>query len=344
MTRMASFLLLSLSAPSLVFAAPRFPAPTSDTALSVFLEPAPDRCTWLRVDPAQGRRELVTELPLGCAGVSASWSPDGKRAIVEFPGEWESGIGRTRHAWIADLEKLPAVVEPLPLPQAGVLDAIGFDLDGAPLALFLDSPSDATLRESHRLVYEGKSYDVPDTFGMPALAHAFRHERGKWTRIETAGTTSEACDTLGTRVLDASDRLAATTSRLLDPTFGHELSVDPIDADLFDRLESYERIDAESTYAWVRLATARSAVIAVEGGYSYSFLTTPVLLVDDDGVRELQGMAENAVLSAASRGRYLLLSEAVSGARPLLYDLDGGRLLFSSQDAHAVTFWPAPER
>lgn len=343
MTRSTLLLLASLTLPAspIASAASRVPAAPSDTALSVFLEPVPGHCTWLRIDPVQARRERIAEFPLGCTGVSAAWSPDRTRAIVEFPGEWEPEKGRLRHAWIVELASLPATMRPLSLPRAGMLDAIGFDEDGAPLAIFLDSPADPALRDDRTLTYEGQRFEVPRALpGMPALAHAFRWERDRWTRVETVATTSEACDTPGTRLLAASDRIATTTARLLDPALGHELSTEPIGADLFERLESYERMDAESTYAWVRLETSRSAVLAIEGSYSYPFLTTPVLLVDDDGVRELGGMSENAVLAAASRGRYLLLSEAVSGARPLLYDLDGGRLLFSTDDAHAATFWP----
>lgn len=320
--------------------APR--TPSSETALSLFREPGPDRCTWLRVDPVQGRRELVAEFPLGCDGVSAAWSPDGTQGLVEFPGEWEPGTGVLRHAWLADLTTRPASLRSLPLPKGGMLDALAFDTEGFPVALFLDSPADpGALRDARSLSFEGRSYPVPESApGMPALAHAFRYQDGAWSRIETVATTAEACGAIGALRLDAADRIARTTARLLDPAWGHDLSREPIDADLFDRLASYERIDAESTYAWVRLETERSAVLAVEGGFEYAFLTTPVLLVDDDGVHELGGMAENAILAAESRGRYLLLSEAVSGARPLLYDLQGGRLLFSAGDATAVTFWP----
>lgn len=314
---------------------------SSETALSVFREPAPDRCTWLRVDPLQGRRERIAEFPLPCDGLSASWSPDAHRAIVEFPGEWAPGTGRVRHAWMVDLTTQPATVAELPLPRAGMLDVLAFDLDGFPVALFLDSPTDPRFLDARFLTFEGKSYEVPEAApGVPALAHAFRFERGEWTRIETVATTGEACGAIGALRLDAADRIARTTARLLDPAFGHQLSREPIDPMLFEQLEAHERVDAESTYAWVRIETERSAVVAVEGGFEYAFLTTPVLLVDDDGAHELDGMAENAVLAAESRGRYLLLSEAVSGARPLLYDLEGGRLLFSASDAVAVTFWP----
>lgn len=335
--------LAAAAAASLLPVSPSRPARvvSSETALSVFREPAPDRCTWLRVDPVQGRRELITEFPLGCEGLSASWSPDGARAIVEFPGEWEPGTGRTRHAWIVDLTVRPAAIEGLPLPTAGMLDVLAFDTDGAPLALFIDSPADPAKMDARVITFEGTRYDIQAVDpGVPALAHAFRHERGAWTRIETVATSSEACGSLGVRRLRGASRIARSTTRFLDPAEGHELSTDPIDSELFERLESHERIDAESVYAWVRLATERSAVLAVEGGFEYSFLTTPVLLVDDDGVHELDGMAENAILAASSRGRYLLLSEAVSGARPLLYDLEGARLLFSASDAVAVTFWP----
>lgn len=318
----------------------RAPA-SSQTALSVFRESAPDRCTWLRVDPVQGRRERIAEFPLACEGLSASWNPDATRAIVEFPGEWEPGAGRTRHAWLVDVTTRPATLAELPLPQAGMLDVLAFDTAGFPIALYLDFPTDPILRGARSLTFEGVAHEVATWApGSAALAHAFRFERGTWTRIETVATTSEACGALGVRQLDSSDRLARTSARLLDPTYGHEVSRDPIDPALFDALEAFERIDAESTYGWARLATDHAIVLAAEGSHEYAYLTTPVLFVDDDGVTELSGMAENAILAAESRGRYLLLSEAVSGARPLLYDLDGGRLLFSDSGAVAVTFWP----
>ena len=155
---MTAGLLLLAAASSLLpisAVAPRTPLrnTSSETALSVFREPAADRCTWLRIDPVQGRRELVAEFPLGCDGVSAAWSPDGTQGLVEFPGEWEPGVGVLRHAWLADLTTRPATLRPLPLPQAGMLDALAFDTDGFPLALFLDSPSDPTLFYARALTF-----------------------------------------------------------------------------------------------------------------------------------------------------------------------------------------------
>ena len=99
----------------------RAPA-SSQTALSVFRESAPDRCTWLRVDPVQGRRERISEFPLACEGLSASWNPDATRAewvlwlgaVYEYAREffWFSISNATsrrpfrhryRHAWYAVL-------------------------------------------------------------------------------------------------------------------------------------------------------------------------------------------------------------------------------------------------
>ena len=313
---------------------------STETSLSVFLQPAPERCVWMRVDPVQGRRELVAELPHACTGVSVAWRPDRREAVVEFPGRWEADAGRRRHVYTVSLDALPGRVTPLPLPDAGQLDLIAYDTDGRLVALFLEGWDHTSARIATTLTFEGREYEVPETPGLPLLAHAFAYERGVWRRIETVATTGEACGAPGTMRLAASHPLAPNTPRLLDPSFGHELSAEPIDGMLFERLERHERIDAESVYAWVRLATERGMVVAVEGSYEYAYLTTPVILVDDDGVYELEGMAENAILAADARGRYLLLSEAVSGARPLLYDLDGGRLLFADRQAVAATFWP----
>ena len=313
----------------------------SETTVSLFEAPRPGHCTWLRLDPVQGRRDVIAEFELPCTGAGVAWSPDGTQAIVDFPGGWTDREGHRRHAWIVDLPaRGTPSMEPLTIPNAGLLDLLAFDADGAPIALFLES-TDRTPAVADELVFEGRAYAVPDSPGIPLLAHAYRRESGHWRRIETVATTAEACDAPGTAWLDAAsaDRQGPTTLRLLDPAAGHHASIEPISADLFDQLGSYERIDAEAVYAWMRLNTDRNMVLGVEASAGYAWLTTPILLVDDDGVQELDGVAENAILAAASRGRWLLLSEAVSGARPILYDLDG-RILWRSTDAVSATFWP----
>lgn len=314
-------------------------------ALSLFESFDPGRCTWLRVDPVRGTRELLAEFPLDCTGVAVAWSPDASEAIVDFPGGWEDGAGHRHYAFLVDLADRRGVAasKPLEMPAgAGILDQLAFDTEGYPIAIYLDLAGRTPEERRESLAFEGRAYAVPDSPGIPLLAHAFRLERGAWRRIETVATTSEACDAPGTSRLEAAsgERQGPTTFRMLDPAWGHEVSSEPIPAELFDELERHERNDAEAAYGWVRLAAqGRSAVLAVEASFDYAWLTTPVLLVGDDGIRELDGVPENAILASASRGRWLLLSEAVSGARPVLYDLEG-RVVFSAPRAVTATFWP----
>lgn len=313
--------------------------------LSLFESSRPGTCTWLRVDPVRGLRTVVAEFAHDCAGVAVAWSPDASEAIVDFAGDWDVRDGHRHFAFRVDLTGRGAGTPlPLALPAGtGILDQLAFDTDGSPVAIFLEPLDPAGDSRREALSFEGRAYVVPDSPGMPFLAHAFRLERGAWRRIETAGTTSEACDAPGVAVLEAAspDRQAPATFRLLDPAQGHILSTDPIPAELFDVLGRHERNDAEAVYAWVRLASnGRAAVLAVEALYDYAYLTTPVILAGDDGVRELDALPENAILAAASRGRWLLFSEAVSGARPVLYDLDGATVAFTAPGAVTATFWP----
>ncbi|MET0404711.1 MAG: hypothetical protein ABW123_20010, partial [Cystobacter sp.] len=62
--------------------------------------------------------------------------------------------------------------------------------------------------------------------------------------------------------------------------------------------------------------------------------------VDKQRVLPLPGfpLRPNDLASLQTRGAFLLLSLADSGAHPFLYR--GGRAVWSSETARAVTFWP----
>ena len=327
----------------LVAATPASPAairasapPVSDATLSLF-EGVSGFCRWVRLDPIAARREVIAEFAEDCSGVSASWSPDGTEAIVDFPGEWTAERGRERRVFRIDLAT--NAVTPLALPDAGDVDTVAFGADGVPVAITLQTPAvpRSGLVSRAPLEHEGVRYPVPEhSPGLPSLAIAWRLERGAWREAEVAATTVEACDALGTVALETARLLATTSTAMLDPQ--RLENVRPIEPALAARMPAHDR--GGDPYTWVQIDTERGTIVALESSFDGAYLMTPVLVVDGGEVRPLEGVPESAVIAANARGRYLLVSDAVSGTRPVLVDLELGKSLWSDLRAVSVTLWP----
>jgi hypothetical protein len=323
---MLQFLLTSLL---LVTAAPVHAAGENPT-LSL-LEPTGDGCEWVQVTPLSSVRRVIARLAVDCQGGGTALSRDGKRGAVRF---WRGGVSAPTVGRPTFPERFPSAAfrdrlflvdlatggaEELPLPPSGELIEFGFDAGGRLLGLVLQKAS-----PTQGVELQGQ--------GRPWVAHAFAYQDGTWTLLDSKASN----DFSGTGVLALRKELGERTNRSLDPRFVPEEIGDDV---LLDQLYQLSPEQPEGEWSLLR-----------RGGYALAVWGTPFgdeLLATGLLRRVEKGRAvplpghpyrENDLVSLQSRGPFLLVSLADSGGHPRMYR--GRKLVWSSESARAVTFWP----
>jgi hypothetical protein len=324
-------------------APPPVPAVTEST-LSL-LEPASDGCEWAQVDALTSARRVIVKLAVDCQGASTALSRDGKQGVARF---WRGGVSQPVVGKPTFPEKFPSPAfrdrlflvdmatggaEELPLPGSGELIEFGFDTQGRLLGLTVQKPTPEQERMGAAEV-DGNTirFRLDGTRRRPLLAHAFVWRDGAWTRLDVKASDEAS----GTGLLPIRKELGERSSRVLDPRFApRELEDDT----LLDQLYALtpEQPDGE----WAAM---------VRGGYTLAVWGTPfgeellatglLRRVDKGKAFALPGhtFRENDLISIQARGQLLLISLADSGGHPRMYR--GKKLVWSSENARAVTFWP----
>lgn len=326
----------------LVFPAPGHAA-VPDATVSL-LEPAAEACEWVRYEPLSATRQVLARLAVDCQGGATAVSRDGQRGAARF---WRGGVsapvvGRPtfpeRFPLPAFRDRLFLVdfatgsAEELVLPPLGELVEFGFDAKGRLLGLSLQKVTPAQVRAGVAVV-EGSELRL-DVWGSERLllAHAFVYEGGKWTRLDSKAST----DVSGTRVLALRKELGARSNEALDPR------IEPGDVEddvLLDQLYalSPEQPDGE----WTQLKRGGSTLVVWGTQFGEVMLATGLLRRVEKGrpvALPQHTYRENDLVSLQARGPFLLVSLADSGGHPRLYR--GRKLVWSSETARAVTFWP----
>lgn len=320
------------------------PAPrVTETTLSL-LEPAGEGCEWAQLDALSATRRVIAKLAVDCQGAATALSRDGKRGVARF---WRGGVSAPVVGRPTFPEKFPSPAfrdrlflvdmvtggaEEIPLPPSGELIEFGFDAGGRLLGLSIQKPTPDQERAGAvevdgtmiRLDLGGK--------GRPLLAHAFAWQGGTWTRLDVKATNERS----GTGVLELRKGLGERSSRTLDPRFTPEEIED--DA-LLDQL--YELTPEQPDGEWARFERGGHTLAIWGTPFGDELLATGLLRRVEKGkavaLPNLPYRA-NDLVSIQSRGPFLLVSLADSGGHARMYR--GRKLVWSSEGARAVTFWP----
>jgi hypothetical protein len=321
--------------------APDFPA--TDATVSL-LEPAGGKCAWVKQEPLSSKRRVLATLAASCQGGSTALSRDGKRGAVRFwrgavsmpivgrptfPEPFPSQAFRDR-LFLVDL--VTGTVEELPLPPEGELIEYGFDPGGRLLGLCLEGAAPA--QEGAKTVEldgAGRQLELGRR-ASPLKAHAFAFLGGKWLRMES----KDSSDGLGTAALGLRKDLGERSIRALDPRFeGKELEDDAV----LDSL--YELSPEKPEGQWMELRSGAYALAIWGTPFGGDTLATGLIRRLDRGkalALPSYPYRPNDMISLRTRGPFLLVSLADSGAHPRLYR--GQKLVWSSESARAVTLWP----
>ena len=171
-----------------------------------------------------------------------------------------------------------------------------------------------------------------DLRSRPLLTHAFVWRNGAWARLEVKVTTEQ----VGTGELVLRKELGERSNRLLDPRFTPE----EIDSDaVMDQVSPLtpEQPDGE----WATLRRGSHVLVVWGTPFGRELLATGLVRrVEKHKTFALPSLPyqANDLLGLQARGPLLLVSLADSGGHPRLYR--GRKLVWSSESARAVTFWP----
>jgi|GEM_PF-3504266 len=317
--------------------------------LSVF-EPHAGGCAWTRIEPVRNIEDALATFHSDCDGVRAAWAPSLDKAIVWFGTDQDNVT-----VYLTNLdEKTPSE---LPLP--GDSDVVSFALASRNLPLAFTMTMEPVVGHDETGTFieaAGARYPVlAEGDGIDVLAHAFSLHSGKWTLLETAASRCCADAAPGITLLNSykqnvESAQAATlqSGEILSATPEHTPMMDPpivgkLNSDLSNEFD-------RSTGFWGRIGGAGELEVFVwfipagedETGVDYATGHARFYSKQTGEVSPLP----QAVLSAKDQAtyqihdRYLLVTEAGSGMQPRLYDMEKGTMIWSSDLAQGVTFWP----
>ena len=317
--------------------------PTTDATVSL-LEPVGEQCEWARLDPLSSKRRVLARLDAGCQGGSTALSRDGKKGVVRFwrgavsmpivgrptfPEPFPSNKFRDR---LFLVELSTGAVEELPLPPEGELIEFGFDPGGRLLGLSLES-GPASPQRPQSVEIGGPGRQSNSGRARAALtAHAFAFLGGRWLRMESKPSS----EGLGTAALEHRKELGERSIRALDPRF-EALEIE--DDTVLDPL--YELSPEQPEGEWVEFKSGAYRLAIWGSPFGNDVLATGLIRYLEPGkvsAFPAYPFRPNDMMSLRTRGPFLLVTLADSGANPRMYR--GRKLVWSSDTARAVTLWP----
>lgn len=337
-------------------AAPSAAPALGPAAMGMLLDEA-EGLRFIRVDPdraADQREETLAKLAGVHGKVQVSWAPSGTEAIV-WRGRSFEDPPVPAAAWQVNWGASPAATPaPFTLPTGGDLEEVGYDPQGRPVALLLQSTENYKEpkkdAKGQYLEFEGKRYDVPEgQEGLQVLAHAFTYEAGGWKRTETVQTTTGWDYGAGTKALAAAKTLGARTSAILDslPEWG-----DVKDPKRMAALNAIAKPKDDAGEGWASLP-GDPPLFGWTTSIEFTYLTNRLVMDVDGKPQALSGLdapepteGDNGFgkglrsVTAFRHGPLLLVTDRYVGTHPRLLDLASRGVKFSSDAASAAVFWP----
>jgi len=342
--------------------------PLAPMELSLFDEQEAG-CAWKRIRLPAAEVTTLAQFPSSCAGVNVAWSKDLKRALVSFnPNQLSTSFGSEKNnilqnANIGPLRAFEVDMETgnlAPLPPLkklrGEFKLFGLTPEGV-VALTLESlppkQEQAVLQEIKKkskkpflLSGGGEKIsialpeEVVEGAGMPAVAHAWLLKGGAGKRVESKFTTIGFSYILDVRALDTYQQLGPMTERLLE-------AYNPL-----LKLEEPKEVEALSAWApqahdekehWGKQSTPQGELLGWVRYHEFGY-ASGLLLYQPKGkaLSPLPGLGFGweDLVAPAIRDAWLLVGTLDIGAWPRVYDLRNGELVWSSDSARAVVFWP----
>lgn len=330
---------------------------TAPSTLSLF-EPVGEKCEWRQVDPVSGDKIVLASFPGSCVGARVSFSPDASKAVIWFDPKLVQSAGygtqvsskpgfpdeevdekASPRAYVVPVKR--PQVEPLPLPAIGslTLEELGVDGTGAVLALLMEELPEAEVAKG-KITSGGQTFDLSTiSEGLPVLVHAYRREGKDWKKLETKLSTTGWDYGLGVKELDAFGKLGPRSVELA-ASHAQGDSAEPADVAKLMKLAPKGASADDGSWIFVGAGGARVFVWEITGEFAH---TTGLVAVGEKVLPGL-GFTDGDLVAIRSSSAYLLVTASTVGAHPRLYSMPDAKLVFSSDSARAVTFWPSTSK
>lgn len=326
----------------------------SPNTLSVF-EAADGKCVWRQEDPLTEKRVVLATFEGACVGLRVAWSVDTTKAVVGFDPQLVQSAGYSSQAStppayadeVVDPNAKPrwffvdmktGKAEPLTPPsiEKNELREVAISTKGDVIALLEEAvPEDAkgTIKSGDQ------TFDLSEiTEGIPVLVHAYRRDGAAWKRFETKLSTTGWDYGLGVSALDAATDVGVKSDKLLD---SHS-ETDTFDDATQKQLDKFKPAKAktEDDGAWTGVEFNGHTVYVWQ--VSGEFAHNTGLAVTKAGPLPELGFTDGDLAAYSSNGSLLLISKSDVGTHARLYSFPDVKLVFRSDTARTVTFWPKP--
>ncbi|MCL2011876.1 MAG: hypothetical protein FWG75_03700 [Cystobacterineae bacterium] len=327
------------------------------------LEKNEEGCIWKRLRFPGFKERAIAQFPAPCLGADVAWSKNLQHAVVSFNPRFFSmdskrGEGEAENIVLRAFEVELATGKVVELPSTqhllGELMFFGWSNQGiVALSLEVSGALETTMLEAmergektlklswgeETFLVELPERELEGIEGMPSLAHAWLLHQGAWKRIESKWTTTGWDYAMGEKALEIYAELGPIAHELLH-VLGYPREKGLRDAAFAPWMP--ENVDDERV-GWEKLPTLYGNLYSwtVAGEFAY---TSGLLLYQpkEKTLFPLSGLGfglENIVAIFAHKA-WLLVAEKNTGAWPRLYNLKNGELIWASDSARAVVFWP----
>ena len=310
------------------------------------LEPHAGGCIWLKKNLATKRSETMATLSADCNRGEISWSADRRHVVLSF-GEPDLGLT----IWELDLKESTIIPKRLPIPEPGSVNVLAINSTGDVVGFGLVRQVAQMSGDERGPMLQIDGAMVPamaDGPGLHAVAQTLRPSEDRWDVIDSKPTRCCAPGALGLAALPAAKILKSSLNSaqvLSRPPRGAPITDPAYLAELNPLLYDEGRPPTAATGRWLMIESGtwryKFAHYAAEHPHPRGHGLAR-LLADGKAV-ELPEWPFNVhdLVSIQVLGPYLMVSDAFTGARPVVYDMRRGHLAYSSQVAHAAQFWPA---
>lgn len=310
-----------------------------------YFEPHAGGCGWYRYNLSSKTETKFAQFHSDCSRVHAALDPQ-KKFAVAWIGLQQDGMMQ----WLVNLSSKSS--RKLPRIPFGELQRYFFGKDGSLHAIAINQQLKVFDQNGVSIAeFEGKTYKHQRTEdGIFTLLHNFIWDKGRWTLKETKPTSCciDGTNTMDKKLnsIDAYRQVSVSKASLKFQSI--EQLKPAIDAPIIEESKilntppphtpangrGHWRILSNKLWEWSLMVWSKRGSPPLPTGNA-TFRTD-----HSSKPPEEWPYSPSDLISIQTYGNQLLVSEANTGMRPRIYDMNKGTLLYSSDDALGVWVWP----
>lgn len=320
-----------------------------DRPLPVYLsilEPHAGGCVWIKKEVSSHASVKLATLSVDCNRGELTWDRGRQQVVLSF-GEPDMGLA-IWHLKLNDPELNP---RRLPIPEPGSVNVVAIDDAGIlGFGLVRQMPQfEGPDRRPMLQIQEDLEPGLEEGPGLHAVAQILRPKETRWDVIDAKPSRCCAAGAKGLEVLAEASILQHTVNTahsLSRPPTGAQITDPQFLADLNPLLYQDGRAPLAANGRWLRIHQdswqASLAMYVADRPHPRGLGLARMLIKGK--VIDLPDwpFTPHDLISVQTRGPYLLVTDAFTGARPVVYNMQTGAKAYATAVGHAAIFWPEP--